>query len=153
MIGETPITGAVEVFVLNSWKGSNPKAGLSAKAAMPAEFSYRPERGTLAYFPGRWNPPECEKVPALPAGGDTGRAELGIQTSSDPHPEALDPLYLFGCFVEWEVKAEPTSAWELISAALCSHEDTRAHARAFLASSVRMAARGGAGACGQIHRD
>src|SRR5690349_11266688 len=75
-----------------------------------------------------------------------GRTTAGPGLAFSPrlnfNPEALDALYLFGCFAEWEAKAEATPAWELISAALCSHEDTRAQARALLGSSARMAARG-----------
>lgn len=44
----------------------------------------------------------------------------------------MDPLYLFGCQVEWERGGETSSGWELISAARSSHSDTRAHARAML---------------------
>jgi CRP/FNR family transcriptional regulator, cyclic AMP receptor protein len=52
------------------------------------------------------------------------------------HPKAIDPLYLFACQVEWEKACEPSSAWELIAAAQSTHEETRAHARALLASSL-----------------
>jgi CRP/FNR family transcriptional regulator, cyclic AMP receptor protein len=47
-------------------------------------------------------------------------------------PAATDPLYLFACQLEWERRADPSAAWEVISAARSSHADTRAHARALL---------------------
>jgi CRP/FNR family cyclic AMP-dependent transcriptional regulator len=53
----------------------------------------------------------------------------------NPHPEEVDPFYLFACQVEWEKRSEPTAGWELISAAQSPHQDTRAHARALLATS------------------
>jgi CRP/FNR family transcriptional regulator len=62
-------------------------------------------------------------------------AEMGLwqdPPQSETHLEAKDPLYLFACQVEWEQRAEPSAAWEVISAARSSHEDTRAHARSLL---------------------
>jgi len=56
------------------------------------------------------------------------------------YPEEIDPLYLLACHAEWERRADASSAWELVSAANCSHEDTRAHARSLLAHSQRIEA-------------
>jgi len=69
------------------------------------------------------------------------------RTSIQTHPEEIDPLYLLACRLEWEQREEPSSAWELLAAAQSSHSDTRAHARALLASSRHL---GGsiAGSCG-----
>jgi len=64
------------------------------------------------------------------------------QPARTPHPEEVDPLYLFACSVEWEQQEEPSAAWELLAAARSSHSDTRAHARTLLASSRHL---GGAG--------
>jgi len=47
-------------------------------------------------------------------------------------PEAKDLLYLFACQLEWEQRANPSAAWEVISAARSSHADQRAHARSLL---------------------
>lgn len=47
----------------------------------------------------------------------------------------IDPLYLFACHIEWGQRGEPSAAWEIVSAAQSSHEDTRTHARALLATS------------------
>lgn len=58
-------------------------------------------------------------------------------------PGEADPLYLFACHIEWERREEPSAAWELIAAAESPHSDTRAHARALLASSQHL---GGIGA-------
>ncbi|MFZ0772804.1 MAG: Crp/Fnr family transcriptional regulator [Candidatus Sulfotelmatobacter sp.] len=51
--------------------------------------------------------------------------------------EEIDPLYLFACQVEWEQRADPSAAWEVIAAARCSHQDTRAHALSLLEHSQR----------------
>ncbi len=54
------------------------------------------------------------------------------QIFSDANPEARDPLYLLACHAEWDLRADPSAGWEIISAARSSHADTRAHARALL---------------------
>lgn len=53
--------------------------------------------------------------------------------------QEADPLYLFACHVEWELREEASAAWELLSAAESTNQDTRAHARALLASSRHLA--------------
>ena len=58
-----------------------------------------------------------------------------------PSAQPVDFLYLFACFVKWEQEEEPTAAWELLAAAQSSHADTRAQARALLASSRHFAIR------------
>jgi CRP/FNR family cyclic AMP-dependent transcriptional regulator len=50
----------------------------------------------------------------------------------------VDPLFLFACHVEWGLRGEPSAAWEIVSAAQSSDEDTRAHARALLASAHQV---------------
>jgi len=49
--------------------------------------------------------------------------------------EANNLLYLFACQVEWEQHADPSAAWEVISAARGSDPDIRAHARSLLERS------------------
>ena len=77
---------------------------------------------------------------ALPVGWSDLRCTV-TTSAIDPHtdpgisPDAADPLYLFACHVEWQLRAEPTAAWELITASRSSCGDTRAQARAFLARS------------------
>jgi CRP/FNR family transcriptional regulator len=51
---------------------------------------------------------------------------------------AIDPFYLFACKLEWEQQQEPSAAWELLAAAQSCDSDTRAHARALLASSREL---------------
>jgi len=70
----------------------------------------------------------------LPAAADGHEVEPAVA----PHPEQIDPFYLFACHLEWEQREEPSAAWELIAAARSSHSDTRAHARALLASSHQL---------------
>lgn len=62
-------------------------------------------------------------------------AQVAPAPCSVPHPEAVDPLYLFACHVEWEMRDEPSSAWELLAATRSRHEDTRAQALALLGAS------------------
>jgi len=86
------------------------------------------------------SPPElplpCESAFENPPSPD-------LQPSPQTHPQEVDPFYLFACHLEWEKREEPSAAWELLAAAQSSHPDTRAHARALLASSHHL---GGLGA-------
>lgn len=88
-----------------------------------------------------WNssPPE----PLLPhEAGFPNVAGPDVQPSPQAHPQEVDPLYLFACHLEWERQEDLSAAWDLIAAAQSSHSDTRAHARALLASSHHL---GGSG--------
>ena len=81
-------------------------------------------------------PIDHRRIPAAPAETSTAgpvAGELPAAGLTD-----IDPLYLFGCFLEWEEKEEPSAAWELISAAQSSNADVRAHARALLGTSRRL---------------
>lgn len=60
------------------------------------------------------------------------------QLPGPTNPEVNDLLYLFACQVEWQRRADPSAAWELISAARSPHADTRAHARSLLEHSQQM---------------
>ncbi len=69
-----------------------------------------------------------------------------LQPSPQTHPQEIDPLYLFACHLAWEHGEEPNAGWELLAAGRSSHADTRAHARALLASSRHVSGMGaGAG--------
>lgn len=72
----------------------------------------------------------------LPRGRDTICAAVPAygarEVYGEASPEAKDPLYLFACQLEWERMADPSAAWEVISAARCSHPDTHAYARSLL---------------------
>ena len=70
----------------------------------------------------------------LPAAAD----QVEVEPAIFPHPDQIDPFYLFACHLEWEQREEPSAAWELIAAAQSSHSETRAHARALLASSHHL---------------
>ena len=52
--------------------------------------------------------------------------------------ELNDLLYLFACQVEWELRADPGAAWEVISAARSPRPDMRAHARSLLERLQRI---------------
>ena len=60
------------------------------------------------------------------------------QLPGPTNPEVNDLLYLFACQVEWQRRADPSAAWELIAAARSPHADTRAHARSLLEHSQQM---------------
>lgn len=51
---------------------------------------------------------------------------------SQASPSINDLLYLFACQIEWERNADPSAAWEVISAVRSSHADARAHAHSLL---------------------
>ena len=52
--------------------------------------------------------------------------------------ELNDLLYLFACQEEWELRADPGAAWEVISAARSPRPDMRAHARSLLERLQRI---------------
>jgi CRP/FNR family cyclic AMP-dependent transcriptional regulator len=54
--------------------------------------------------------------------------DQGLDTALSKAVPEIDPLYLLACQMEWERTADPTAAWEVISAARSPHQDTRAQA-------------------------
>lgn len=82
-------------------------------------------------------PPESEPC-FLPKISHETDANLSPPPAALAHPNAVDPLYLFACHIKWERAEDPGAGWELISAARSSDDDTRASARALLASSRHM---------------
>jgi CRP/FNR family cyclic AMP-dependent transcriptional regulator len=58
--------------------------------------------------------------------------------STSPGMAEIDPLYLLACRVEWERSADPSAAWEVISAARNPNQDTRAHALCLLEHSQEL---------------
>jgi CRP/FNR family transcriptional regulator, cyclic AMP receptor protein len=110
------------------------KSNVAVRMQRNAATAMRPVRDGRA-MPGlRWNGGfgTCA-FPAHPQ-QEAGAPE-NAQGETQSHQGEIDPLYLFACRVEWERRSEPSSAWELLAAAQSSHEDTRANARALLASS------------------
>jgi CRP/FNR family transcriptional regulator len=75
-------------------------------------------------------------------GRDETWAAAGLESRRDQDPgvapEANDLLYLFACHVEWERRADPSAAWEVISAARGPHGGKRAHARSLLEHSQQI---------------
>lgn len=69
---------------------------------------------------------------ALPA------TQLIPQPARAPHPQQIDPLYLFACHMEWELREDTSAAWEVIAAAESGNDDTRAQARDLLSSSRHL---------------
>ena len=72
--------------------------------------------------------------------------------AAENHPQAVDPFYLFACHVEWQLRGEPSAAWELLAAARSSHPETQAHARALLASIHPVAHDGAADVIKTVRR-
>ena len=109
----------------------------------------RPSRsvGDSSVLTGWSSPAVNQPSPDLPvpvALNPASAALPELQPIPHKHPQQVDPLYLFGCHLEWEQHEEPTAAWELIAAAQSSHSDTRAHARALLAGSRHLGGMGSA---------
>jgi CRP/FNR family transcriptional regulator, cyclic AMP receptor protein len=75
------------------------------------------------------------------------RPDLQPSPQTHPQPQEIDPFYLFACHLEWEQREDPGAAWELLAAAQSSHGDTRAHARALLATSHHLGGLGAGSGC------
>ena len=93
--------------------------------------------GDHSDLPSGWSTSSPEQ-PLFPETGATDWAGLALEIVPATHPQEIDPLYLFACSVEWERREEPNAAWELLAAAQSSDSNTRAHARALLASSHHL---------------
>ena len=61
-----------------------------------------------------------------------------LSAFAQPSVQRIDPFYLFARYVEWEQSEDASAGWELISATSSTDGDTRAHARALLASSRHL---------------
>jgi CRP/FNR family transcriptional regulator, cyclic AMP receptor protein len=70
--------------------------------------------------------------PALVSDFTVPPAQRRDQVLSEANPEEFDPLYLFACQLEWEQNADPSAAWEVLSAARSSDLRSRAQARSLL---------------------
>jgi CRP/FNR family cyclic AMP-dependent transcriptional regulator len=106
---------------------------ISTALALATPLFRHQRKAKAAYLPARR--PFVDEQSRLPLGAQGGEASPHITRVlvDGQHHREIDPLYLFACHVEWQKKAEPGAAWELIAAAQSPHEDTRAHARALLA--------------------
>ncbi len=102
--------------------------------------------GDYSALPARWvsSPQELTLPSESKLENPLSRALL---PSPHPHPQEVDPFYLFACHLEWEQREEPSAAWELLAAARSSHSDTRAHARALLSSSHHLGGLGAGSGC------
>jgi hypothetical protein len=83
----------------------------------------------------RASSPQSESLPAADV--------VSASPRPSTNPNKVDPLYLFACYTEWEQQQQPGAAWALIEAARSPHSDTRACARALLASSHHLDGTGG----------
>src|ERR1700739_2853741 len=94
----------------------------------------RPRRCRAVNDPANRFPETC----LLPEISHAADASLSPPPAAQQHPDAMDPLYLFACHIAWERDEDPSAGWELIAAAQSTDDDTRAHARALLASSHHL---------------
>lgn len=69
-------------------------------------------------------------LPAPAAGINT--PELRLEAAASQKQTDIDPLYVFACQIEWELRGDTSAAWEVVAAARDGNEDTRAHALALL---------------------
>ncbi len=111
------------------------KRSLQSVAATAPKLCRQPSTHSGASVP-QWNKgPEPDRSPQ-PA---MSVPSFNESPAFCPQPGAIDPFYLFACYLQWEQAEESSAAWELLAAAQSSHEDTRAHARSLLASSRHLA--------------
>lgn len=68
-----------------------------------------------------------------PESATSAGTEASVSAQADLQTNHL--LYLFACQVEWERRAEPSSAWEVIAATRSQDHDIRAHALRLLERS------------------
>jgi CRP/FNR family transcriptional regulator, cyclic AMP receptor protein len=92
------------------------------------------QRGDASNVALGWSTPPCQPRAAMDL--------ENINHAAVSLPNEIDPFYLFACHVEWEQREDPSAAWELLAAAQSPHSDTRAHARALLASSRHLSVTG-----------
>jgi CRP/FNR family transcriptional regulator, cyclic AMP receptor protein len=118
------------VLLPNRWQPYAPPARVPPIETEPSRLVRSGAKADCANLPVGWN----DLHYSLPA------PATDPQPAAETHPQAVDPLYLFACHVEWQLREEPTAAWELIDATRSSHADTRSHARSFLASTYSIAA-------------
>ena len=109
---------------------------ISNALALAPLFAHR-GKAQAACLPARGPFADEPSLLRLRQDGRVGQQSLSAPIEAQSHQE-IDPLYLFACQVEWEQRAEPAAAWEVISAAQSSHENTRAHARALLTHSHQV---------------
>jgi CRP/FNR family transcriptional regulator, cyclic AMP receptor protein len=109
-------------------------AGRISESAVSAATVRCRESSARHRLVARWGFPSASD-PLPPPPSDT---LMTIAPAAATSPRAIDPFYLFACHIEWELREEPSAAWELIAAAQSSDSDTRAHACALLASSRHL---------------
>lgn len=124
--------------------GSNPSSQLLETALPVSQPHYRPigDHSNLAIG---WHTPLTDRARNHDARTHDVRIQVNPNIQPTPRicPQPIDPLYLFACHLEWEQQEEPSAAWELLAASRSLHGETRAQARALLASSSHLGVPGG----------
>lgn len=119
--------------------GPNPSSQLLETALSVPQPHYRPigDHSNLAIG---WSTPPLDRARNHYTGNEVNP---DLQPTRRICPQPIDPLYLFACHLEWEQQEEPSAAWELLAASRSLHGETRAQARALLASSRHLGVPGG----------
>jgi len=147
MVTGAPVRGVIEVLLTSkyqkvSWDAPSPLLNIESPA-----FDPTPHLADHSNLATGWSTSPIEPA-SLSETVLPRPADPDLQPSPRTHPHEIDPLYLFACHLAWEQREEPSAAWDLLAAARSSNGDTRAHARALLASSRHFAATGqGAASC------
>jgi CRP/FNR family transcriptional regulator, cyclic AMP receptor protein len=125
------------VFVTN--RCQPPNSARMAKTVALVPQPYRRAVGDNSSLLAGWSTLRTEPVPVRDVSfRNMPRPDLQPSPQTQLQEQEIDPLYLFACRLEWEQKEEPSAAWELLAAAQSPNNDTRAHARALLASSHQL---------------
>jgi CRP/FNR family transcriptional regulator, cyclic AMP receptor protein len=114
-----------------------PVTRIANALALAGPFSRRQRATKLTVLPA-WSPFVAEPSRLPPQDQTAESARPAVYAPAGIHRSEIDPLYLFACHVEWERRAEPSAAWEIVSAAQSFNEDTRAQALALLACSHQV---------------
>jgi CRP/FNR family cyclic AMP-dependent transcriptional regulator len=117
------------VLVARNYQPDNLVRLLPASVRTSAQPEVISKRGGPRGCAGAWA--------GIPPGFSTAEPQLD-QVPSQANAEVNDLLYLFACQVEWQRRADPSAAWEVISASRTANADTRAHARCLLEHSQQM---------------
>ncbi len=124
---------------LKAIRPGNPGSPTRISNALALSRSFFRRQSKAQPLTPTYNSNDTQEVPLRLSGRNDDACQPAfhpaLRSRSQLSRQEIDPLYLFACHVEWKQRADPSSAWEIVSAAQSSHEDTRAHARALLATS------------------
>lgn len=132
--------GEAQVSLAKAANSGSPGAAtrISNALALASPFFPRPGAAQTGYLTECCALDQEEILPLSHPAGEPQQQVVSPEAPGHYFRPGIDPLYLLACHFDWERRAEPSAAWEIVSAAQSSHEDTRAHARALLARSHQV---------------